>query len=303
MGENKFLNQEYSLAQEGRNMKGETKRFRTASIISSGFFTIAILISVGLIAFTVVFFYSEVRGTSMMHRLNPYYFQANAVNGGNNTDSVLVNRFANPSRGDIIVTRFYRTNGQHQSPDGRFCFFIKRVIALPGDTVFFHRIPLTNPTSFANDRFEIQVNGVPIDEYYLDTTRWGQNLVTGHYVRLLNWLEGGNLHANDGFYNTGWQRQFIQYVTHTPANGSPFTRREIVIPQGYVFYMGDNRGGDGSTGENGDRQWKSFDSSDFGPERTNLIVGVVVDVARNQSLPAYMWNWVVHIFTFRWIWG
>jgi len=280
MGKKEFLAQEYSVAKGGKNIKEGTKTGRTGTILVGTFFCFSLVISISLIAFTIVFFFSRVEGSSMMATLNPDYTTVHSAN----TDSVLVNRRSSPRRGDIIVVRYYRPTGNHNDGRGNFDFFIKRLIAMNGDTVYFNRIPLDEPTAGGQHyRFEIQVNGIAIDESYLDPY-WGQNVT---YQRVWNYLYV-NRYASRFAY-------FIRPVTY--PNG--IIRNEIHVPRGYMFYMGDNRGGSGTRE---DLELKSYDSSFFGPMPMSTLVGVVVDIVPNtRSLPAYFWQQFVHFITFRWV--
>jgi len=284
MADKQYIDQEYSVAKRGKNIREDSKTARVARIFSISFFTFAVLISFTLIGFTIIFFFSRVEGSSMMMTLNRDY-TLYASSGGNNTDAVLVNRRANPSRGDIIVVRHYHSFGSNNEGAGNFDFFIKRLIAVGGDSVYFRRHPVQSPRPGAPQFwYEIHLNGEPIDEYYLHP-HWGQNLT---YSRVWSYLNE-NRHASV-------YAQFIQFVPERE-------RFEIVIPQGYMFFMGDNRGGSGVQGSI-DLRLKSWDSTAFGPQPIDRLVGVVADVIHdNMTLPQYLWTQFVNIITFRFLWG
>ena len=257
-------------------MRETSRKKRTLTWLTGGFFGFAILLSVGLITFTIVFFFSRVDGPSMMTVLNAYHHTEG------NTDAVIVNRHVRASRGDIIVVRFYNdgrpsnTAGWHQSENGFYRYYIKRLIAVGGDTLNLGRYW---PQGANQWHYVLELNGEPLIEEYLDSF-WGANLGRDSgFDRLWNMI------------NNPTQRQlspFSQFIRECPINPERFT---IHIDEGYIFYIGDNR-----------RQ--SHDSRTFGPQRANLIVGVAVDIVRNnQSLPMYFLDWVWHIVSFRWAWG
>jgi len=304
MGKKSHIHQEHSLATEGRHIKEKTRGKRVASILSTTFFVKAIVISLCLISFTIVFFYSEVRGSSMMARLNANYFAINATGGGNNTENVLVNRFRTPGRGEIFVTRHYWPYGVHNRPENPFDFFIKRLIGVAGDTIYFDQVPLTSEhpnfgvSGLPQTRYVVELNGVPINEYYLDP-RWGQNL---SFTRTWNILQNPPPASDTAIWTRTspyWGHHIQPVMYFFPGTTTLMkTRNEIVIPNGYMFFLGDNRGGYGTALES---RFRSIDSAHFGPQPTSRIVGTVVDVTYdNTPLPRYIWDLFVWAITFQW---
>jgi signal peptidase I len=305
----KQLTQERGVQTDGQTIQDEPQGGRLASILSGTFFSIALIVSISLISFTIVFFYSRVEGPSMMTTLNANWRSENNVIYRLNEDAVLVNRFATPSRGDIIVVRFYRSDGRHTDSDGRrYSYYIKRLIAYGGETIFFERKPLPRPNSAGRTHyFEIQVNGVAIDESYLDVwwdgpnedirMGWGQNVT--YYDIWLALIEGRSPFGQ----NTPHFVQRVEYPNgiQDGSGNTIFHRHEIFVPNDHIFYMGDNRGGSGS---NDDMNLRSSDSASFGPQPARNIVGVVSEnsiIRGNQSLPAFVWSRIVYYITFRWI--
>ena len=303
-----YIAQEHSVAEEGRNVKDGTRGSRAGTIGVVAFFSVSVIISISVIAFSIVFFFSEVRGSSMMATLNPHYTIARPAN----TDGVLVNRHLTARRGNIIVVEFYdetRTLFEGGAPRA---YFIKRLIAIGGDTVYFERIPLETPNQAGMAyRFEIQVNGIPVNEHYLDT-HWGQNLIYGFVWNKINGLPHNEPNVRDYSYfirethyphgvYTRWRNEHGGLDVNNPVPTRVNSRFEIHIPHGYIFYMGDNRGGEGSVA---DWRLRSWDSSYFGPKRASTIMGVVVDiVSDNQSLPLYILDRLWHFVSFRFLWG
>ena len=273
MGKKKFVNQDYSRNKQGENVKEGTRRSRAANIASGTFFGFSIIASMGMVALAVVFFFSRVEGPSMMSTLNA---QFHTVPGGLNTDSVLVNRFATPERGDVIVTRFHNANGPNVASDGRrFTLYIKRVIGLEGEHIYFRRVRMPQQIGGHWYRYDIYINGERLDESeYLDPY-WGQNLV---------------------YYNVWRQQQRIITGLLTPFLQMTDRGYEIFIPPGHIFYIGDNRGGSGPGPV-------SDDSTRFGPQPMEYIIGVVSDIAHDQSFFQYFWGVIWHAVSFRWLWG
>ena len=282
-----FVHQEHSRATQGGGVREGTRRSRSASIATGAFFATSLAVSIVLVAFTIVFFYSAVTGPSMMATLNAHHETAG------NTDSVLVNRFGTINNGDMIVTRFYTPVGENwDSRRGEYYrLYIKRVIGIPGDSIYFERIPNQQTRLGVRSLYNIWVNGVLLDESEYLHPHYGQNLFLGHIHDFLHGRVPVGEHRRFQYFEP-----FIRYVhypngiTHTDGSFH-FRRREIVLPQGFIFYLGDNRG-------------RSHDSSDFGPQRIEYVMGVVSEIiGDNTSLPGWVWGRFWDIVLFRWVWG
>lgn len=132
-------------------------------------------------------------------------------------DFILVNKYAyglrlpvtgtkmvkigTPKRGDVLIFRF---------PNDTSVNFIKRVIAIPGDTVSY------------KDR-ALRINGKKVELTYLETDQ--DHDVSGRIESLRKYKEAlpGKAHK----------------VYHAPYDR--LQQEEITVPEGHYFVMGDNR--------------------------------------------------------------
>ena len=283
-----FVSQEYEVAQAGAGVKDSTARERIIGILGSFFFSFTIVISIAAVSFSIIFFLSEVDGSSMMKTINASYSNENKVH-----DSVLVNRHATPQRGDIIVVRHYITKGEEE-------YYIKRLIGIGGDKIRFirtkeHDYPYNAPGSYLKtypDKYvyKLVVNDKEVDEWYLDPF-WGVMAFYGDNI--YNYIQDP---TNITSHPTNvWFRPFTEYVV-TPAIGDPF----ILVPKGQVFYMGDNRG-------SYDMDYFGYHSHDctaFGPQDASYIEGVVADIIKNkESVTSYVFKKLWEFISLKWIFG
>lgn len=130
--------------------------------------------------------------------------------------------FYTPEPGDIVVLRKDGFPSEGQSEA-----IVKRVIATAGQTV---------RVDFEENR--VYVDGVALDESYINQSTDWPDPVTGE-MESHDWLEGDIIAADDGMIYT-----------------------DIVVPEGCIFVMGDNRNG-------------STDSRDYrlGPVDERCVLG------------------------------
>ncbi len=267
----KFQSQEYSVSTNNKGLKEDTALSRFLMRFTVVFSTFSIIASVAIIAFAFIFILSPIMGTSMMSTLNAT---------GENTDSVLTNKVADPERGDIIVTKLYGKDTRdgpydtqtypNKDENGNYMYVIKRLIALPGDKISMVK---------EGDSYYIYLNGEKLNEDYLDP-------IYGHpgsdnFKQLYNVLNG--LWAD----TSNW----IAYpISDCIENGV------LTVPEGYWFYMGDNRGGH-------DEFIKSWDCTSFGPQKIEYYVGRCDKVVANEtSVFDIVWDEVVYYAFFGWLW-
>jgi signal peptidase I len=293
-GKKKYISQEYSVESKGKNLKEGTKGSRAIIIATTGIFGTAIIVGISFIAFTIVFFMSAVNGTSMMRTLNA---------AGTNTDSVLVNRFKEPKRGDIIIIQHYRADGQFDS------YHIKRLVAFGGESICF--VPINAAGNELNGklgvdyttaqiaRFNIEIDDgktVKSYDYLYDDLHTGANVKNEHYIAFLRYQQ-------TGIYTDISSRRGDSPFNGEYADGTKFNyfntdrnRFEVRIPDDHIFYMGDNRGGE--TGQGNDFKLMSIDSTYFGPQPKSRIVGVAVEIVQDKTSPQWFMDKVIYYITF-----
>ena len=306
MGRNKkqFISQEYSAETGGKNLKEGTRKSRVVTYITTAFFSLTIVIGISLVSFTVVFFFSEVKGPSMMKAINADFRE----NG--NTDSVIVNRYKKPARGDIIVVK--HSNGDYH---------IKRLICLGGESIHLRLVDNNgNTVQSLNQgvRYIFEIDGVNYDNvlYNLDPYL-GRNMRNSRYDLLYEYQQGvisvaqftDNRTGNPEFRIADHRGVEFRQFRVMDEDGKTITwktepqpgdigRWEFRLPKDYIFYMGDNRGGSGI----GDDFWNmSLDCTWFGPQRQKNIVGTVTEVIHDKTAPQWFWDKVVWAFSLRWI--
>ncbi len=299
-----FVGQEYMAATNGKGLHEQNAfaRFFSRLTITA---TIGItVVSLAIIAFCCFFNMCPIIGTSMMTTLNA---------SGNNTDNAITCTLGTPKHGDIVVyklylknTRYYQylidaQNGSETAQwminelketynrideGGNYMYIIKRLIALPGDTISMRRI---------GSNYEIYLNGEKLNEDYLDPLVAKPDAM--NYVQLWNVLNDRSYADMNDWITVPWEVCAQINNTEKPTDGSIVSKYMLKIPEGYTFLMGDNRG-------SADTEFNhSWDSTYLGPLPETSYVSLCVDVINNEvNLPEYLWNKFVYYVCFGWVW-
>lgn len=284
-----FVGQEYSVATNGKGLEQTSRKERRLTKATVLFSVAVMLISVAMIAVCAVFVLSPVSGTSMMRELNAT---------GQDTDSALTFRLGNAKRGDIIITKLYlkdtgdddndpynlNTKYPNVDSNGHYMYIIKRLIAVAGDHITMQREPaVTNPLTDEDYNYSIYLNGERLVEDYLDPEVAHPRSV--NFIQL--WRVLNNPYTYPNTLNDWRATAYADCV----ADGV------LTVPEGYWFFMGDNRGGNVAAYHN------SWDCAYFGPQPANYCTGVCVDVVVGErNFPAYLWNKIVYYVFFGWAW-
>ena len=196
---------------------------------------IAIMIILAMGVWWLSFHYIKlIDGSSMLPGINN--------NPSYTGDIAIVNRDTNLNYGDIVIIDMTESKNSHSGVNEKS--IIKRVIALPGDTV-----RMRSNGGIA----EIYVNGKLLEEDYISTRIWN-----GLY-------EAFNTQSTWDDWKDAWGRTTIPQN----ADGS------ITIPEGYFFFLGDNRA-------------NSLDGRMLGPMPLSYCIGTVENVIPANTLLNYL---------------
>ena len=288
----KYVSQEYSSERGGKNIHEGSHGGRAIARAVTVFFCISIIVGISLISFTVVFFFSDVNGTSMMKTLN----------AEGNTDSVLVNRYKKPKRGDIIIIRHYNADGSFNS------YHIKRLIALGGESIYFekyraddnkihYRIWIgdgTNYTTYDHLYNSLHIDNVDNDNYQ-NYYAWQEDNWDYH-KNTLNNRRGDAPFADKTNHGVSFRHFNADIKWFDNLLGVEQTGRwECKLPKDYIFYMGDNRGGKGTWD---DIRKMSIDSTYFGPVPSERLVGTVAEIVHDKTAPQWFVDKLIMFVTF-----
>jgi signal peptidase I len=277
----RLLSQEYAAGTRGKGLNESTPAMRFWAGVVVVLSVTGILFAVGVVAFTFVFFMAPVKGTSMMTTLNAT---------GEDTDKVIVNRYKDAGYGDIIVVKLYSSvevaNGG-KDEKGYYTYVIKRLIAKAGDTIKVERTAKNSVQTNRSDadyNYYIVRNGTLLNESYL-TNEVGHRS-SMNFISLYNTLHGN--------------RTGLHYKEWTIAMRNCVEDAVLTVPDGYWFFMGDNRGGSDYIYPH------SHDCTAIGPQPIENYVGHVASNAvlpKDETIPHYFWQKTEYYILFGWAFG
>lgn len=191
-----------------------------------------VCIAIATFCFTFIFTFTTVSGNSM---------QPNIQEG----DRLLVTYPSEYKRFDVVVIKVDGTYDSVSHPD----LYLKRIIGLPGDSIDYVYDEETNTT-------QLYVNGEVFNEYFYTSSELSKypTFNTSDGLELFDWAEK----CYTGYYPG---RDYCD-----TKNG------QIVIPEGYYFVLGDNRG-------------VSKDSRNIGLVKEEDIIGKTKYIVNNLFKP------------------
>ena len=247
------------------NVKKRKSDKLTSNILSVATIFCAI-ISLFVLSISSIYYSAEVVGLSMAPSINSssYFEQENAKN-----EIAYYTTYKQAKKGDIVIV-------DYESANIREVDAIKRLIAVGGDTICYYN-------------GSILINGKQLTEKYIDdgyekikdtkgkfyADQWKQ---TGYEISKQN-FENFCQNVIDGIYKKttfakNYQTTYDGYIQKSEV----LDTYVLTVPEGYVFFLGDNRGG-------------SIDSSTFGPiEEKYLLVKVDYIVPYGTNIFSAIWK-------------
>ena len=191
-----------------------------------------VCIAIATFCFSFIFTFTTVSGESM---------EPNIQEG----DRLLVTYPSEYKRFDVVVIKVDGTYDSVSHPD----LYLKRIIGLPGDSIDYVYDEETNTT-------QLYVNGEVFNEYFYQSNELSKypTFNTSDGLELFDWAEK----CYTGYYPG---RDYCD-----TKNG------QIVIPEGYYFVLGDNRG-------------VSKDSRNIGLVKEEDIIGKTKYIVNNLFKP------------------
>lgn len=303
-----FIGQEYMTATNGKGLREDSRTSRFLGRVTVTATVSATVVSIIMVIFCIFFTMCPVIGTSMMTTLNAT---------GADTDNAITCILGKPQHGDIVVYKLYlkntsdyelyltlqyrAKNGDTQAQidlnalnekycqvdqNGNYMYIIKRLIGVAGDKISMCR---------TGDEYAIYLNGEKMEESYLDPLVAQPNAI--NFQQLWNVLNNRNLAYMNDWCTLRWENCVdVNKFTET-QDGSEPSRFMLIIPNGYSFLMGDNRGSANTVYNH------SWDSTYFGPLPEANFDSICVDVIdKNVNMPEYLWQKFVYFFCFGWLW-
>ncbi len=203
-----------------------------AEMWSNLFFYVCVYLACFMLLFSICYTSSYVYGDSMKPTINNY------ANYEKNRDIVYIDRLAEYTYGDIIVIK---------KPTMQI---IKRVIALPGDSINIE---------YRDGKYYTVRNGIPLDE--------------DEFIRITGDSDyNGMQHAYESFKDYKRENQYNNDVMFTDRD-NPETSA-IIVGDNQVFVLGDNRS-------------NSEDSTEEGCFEMSKVVGKVQILVKVNQNPLF----------------
>ena len=230
----------------------ERNEVKLLNRIISGILIFVIIFSIYSLIATKTYIGAEVDGPSMYPTIN-----ATKVN-----DYAYYTTRKQPKKGDIVVIDYHYAKETFKA--------IKRLIATGGDTVcFFDNGIYVNGKrlneTYLDDDYKLLKTNKDVLEYgeYTSADEWeeaGYEDCKSTFEQRCEWLINGDMPSNvkvsEFFKNYSEKYSGSVYKDETT---NAYT---LKVPDGFVFFLGDNRGG-------------SLDSSELGPAEVKYMVGKV----------------------------
>jgi len=224
----------------------------------------AICFLANIFTFQIMLTPVDVAGYSMLPSINA---SAQGESGDIYTDYVFIAKSQNIKRRDIVVIKGGRTQSGNE--------LIKRVIALPGDTLTFKRVRVERDSIDAPECYVVDI--------YLNGKLLKEDYTKDKYTRIANVAENPYYY---NFHNT-LVKALENSVDTDTAKAHEFT---IKLGKDEYFVMGDNRNKHYGSGAS-ERDSGSTDSRDFGPITKSEILGKVkLQVKNGQNLLQAIWS-------------
>ena len=169
-------------------------------------------------------------------------------------------KFSEPKRGEVIVFKY---------PKDMSTFFIKRVVGLPGDKIYYE-----NGTLFINDKPMEKKVPMSADDF--------------------NWLRDADFQRDGNFSDS--KDNYVHFTEALPEKDHSILLRRgdvyetygpVTVPDGNLFVMGDNRNNSADS-----RVWK------FLPEQNILGRAMFVWLSCEETVPAL--PFLCNPLTIRW---
>lgn len=248
---------------------------RVLSILASVWIVVLTAFLIMLMITTKVYQSATVIGSSMYPTIN-----AVADGSEDKNDIAYYTMYKSAKVNDIIIVDYYDAGVSGT----RKVDAIKRLIATGGDTICYYGGTLLR-------------NGKPIDDWYMQNAR---EYISKNGQDGQDWSNNGYQTSKTNFNNfcqnllldmCSYDTTFVQQCKNDAEFKNSHIRYDVAlstyvltIPENYIFFLGDNRGG-------------STDCSYFGPlEQKYLLAKVDFILSYNNNVFAKLYQQFTHIF-------